>query len=99
MLLALIWLTISLPFVNEARQATLKTTSQKNTDTKRSSDNPLVNYIEEKTPSPNILSGEYLHHREEQIDLPGDKLNHTHHHSYDVYIAFYGELLYPPPEA
>jgi hypothetical protein len=99
MLLALLWLTISLPFVNEARQVIAKTTSQNNTDTKTSSTNPLTSATEEKTPSPSTLSEEYLHHQEEPIHFSGDKLNHTHHHSYDVYVAFHGELISPPPEA
>lgn len=94
MMLALIWLTASLPYVYEAQQAAKKTVSQTT-----NSGNPLSGTTEEKTSSVNSLSEEYLHHIEDQVDFTVIKKSHVQPHFEDVYIAFHGELISPPPEA
>ena len=99
MILALVWLSVSIPFVYAAQQrakASLKvwkTTSQTGDNS-----NPLSGSTEEKTPNSNI-NEEYLHHTEDLISQqPVVEKNHAVH-TYPLYIAFHGELLSPPPEA
>ncbi len=102
MILSLLWLTISLPIVYKAQQQQTAQASPNNGETsgaRNSSDNPFANTTEEKAPSSVNLTEEYLHHHDEQVQFDETKLNHSHAHSYDVYIAFHGELLSPPPEA
>ena len=63
------------------------------------SDNPFANSTEEKASS-NIstASEEYLHetHSAEQYLFALIKEYKVEHHS--IYIAFYGELISPPPD-
>lgn len=103
MLLALLWLTVSLPFANAAQQTL--TTDKTNTTTpapsdETSADNPLTNSSEEKASgtSGSSLSEEYLHHSDdlihENILFAGYHMMHTA----DEYTAFHGEMLCPPPD-
>jgi hypothetical protein len=99
MAITLLWLTVSTSFVYSAQQKQLsaaKANSAQNAD--EDATNPFANTTEEKTPSSANLTEEYLHHHEEQVYFTTVKLNHTHRHSYNVYVAFHGELLSPPPE-
>ena len=95
----LVWLTLSLPFVYAAQQEQVAIAKAHHTHTDDDSSNPFANTTEEKAPTSVNLSEEYLHHHEEISQLADIKLQHTHYHSYDVYVAFHGELLSPPPEA
>ena len=107
MILALIWLTISLPYTYAAQQKLAKEKigmakeakglpgDESNTD----ENNPFANTTEEKASTNVNLTEEYLHHQDEPLPFSTDKLSHSHHHSYDVYVAFYGELLSPPPDS
>ena len=107
MILALIWLTISLPYTYAAQQKLAKgkisltkeskgvPCDEDNTD----ENSPFANTTEEKVPTNVNLTEEYLHHQDEPLPFSTDKLSHSHHHSYDVYVAFYGELLSPPPDS
>lgn len=107
MILSLIWLTISLPYVYAAQQklALNKITNAKEAkgipgdESNQDGNNPFANTTEEKVATNVNLTEEYLHHQEEPLPISTDKLSHSHHHSYDVYIAFYGELLSPPPDS
>lgn len=99
MVLMLAWLTVSLPFVYAAQEAMdakcLATTGCHSED---KNDNPFANTTEEKTSSSTQLSEEYLHdsHATEHFltELSSDyKIEHV-----STYIAFYGELLSPPPD-
>jgi len=107
MILALIWLTISLPYTYAAQQKIAKdkismTKESKgvpDADNNTDENNPFANTTEEKVPTNVNLTEEYLHHQEEPLPFSTDKLSHSHHHSYDVYVAFYGELLSPPPDS
>ena len=58
--------------------------------------NPLANSTEEKAPS-STVSEEWLHHTDEHNYIFSYKLNHDHRHSYDVYVAYHGEVQCPPP--
>ena len=99
MILLLLWLTVSIPFVYEAQQQLAKNTysnisggeSQKN-DT----GNPFANTTEEKTP-PSITE-EYLHHEEVMTNTQIETISEYNSHQIAVYLAFHGELISPPPD-
>jgi hypothetical protein len=97
MLLALAWLTVSLPFVYADQQAQ-KEMVQKQYDTPSAEEdsNPLTNTTEEKTGNVNTLS-EYLHdtHITEHPYFVIE--TRYRHHAADLYIAFHPETICPPP--
>ncbi len=103
MLVTLLWLTMSIPFVFKAQQQILKEKAAAahhpaaNND--KTSDNPLTNTTEEKcSNSSNTLSEEYLHDRvEEGFAVSAKNISDYHHGHEDTYIAFHGEMLWPPP--
>jgi hypothetical protein len=104
MMLALAWLTISLPFVYSAQEQAADTEqaakhSLPDTATEEDS-NPFANTTEEKTPnSVNTPTEEYLHDShssENYIAVPSTEYKVEHA---STYIAFHGELISPPPDA
>ena len=98
LILALGWLTVSLPFVYNAQQYAIETSLTNGADDLKSNNNfnPLSNTTEEKTPD---QVQEYLHGQNENIEFHTANLDHLHAHACKVYIAFHGELLCPPPNA
>ena len=102
MILTLCWLTISMPFVIDFKEKVAKMENKSSTPSNQDDESaPLGNNTEEKVPfSNNSFSEEYLH-----------DLHITHHYFFsetsqyynfentDIYIAFHGELLVPPPNA
>jgi len=103
MLLALLWLTVSIPFVYEnqqtfAKEKTGQSASHSNT---ADDDNPLTTTTEEKnSDNPGgLLSEEYLHHADEDLNFVSNRLLSLHPAQEDTYTAFHGELLCPPPNA
>ena len=99
MMLALTWLTISLPFVYEAQKQNAFISTQNSSKPTQQDDNnnPLSTSTEEKVPS--IPSEEYLHNAKEHSYSWVNALQHFTDHTLPVYIAYHGELLSPPPEA
>lgn len=104
MVLTLLWLTVSLPFVYDAQQkaAAIKcanATSPGDCDENKS-DNPFANTTEEKTSSSSTsLSEEYLHDMdvsELYLAVPSTEYKIEH---VATYLAFHGELICPPPDA
>ncbi|HUR65864.1 MAG TPA: hypothetical protein VMZ03_05900 [Chitinophagaceae bacterium] len=106
MILALLWLTISAPFVFESNQRLAAEKTQETTSALATNDaaeddtEPFSNTTEEKAPSnPNTLSEEYLHHHDHSqyhmISLLDASL--YIHGDAGTYIAYHGELLVPPP--
>lgn len=96
--IVLLWLTVSLPFVYEAR---LLLTERTETSGKDQS-NPLAGATEEKTPSnPTItITEEYLHQGACDLSLTGLQKNCAYLHAHEAtYIAFHPELHAPPPNA
>ena len=105
MILTLVWLTVSLPFVNAAQQQATELSSKAtsdnplNPDEEDDNNNPFANTTEEKTSgSFNTLSEEYLHDAhsfDHYVTVPSVeyKLEHV-----STYIAFHGELISPPPD-
>jgi hypothetical protein len=101
MILALAWLTISLPFVNAA-QIQIKLigeTSKENSKSTNDDGNPLSNTIEEKSESGPASISEYLHDQHSQDELKVTLINYYKCHPADLYYAFHPELVSPPPKA
>jgi hypothetical protein len=98
MMLALAWLTISLPVVYSAQQ-TAEQKRAATTGTEEENGNPLANTNEEKTSgNSSSFSEEYLHdvhHAEHYITDLSIEYSIEHFHTY---IAFYGDLESPPPD-
>lgn len=104
MILALLWLTISAPFVFASQQEFAKqckavaSASQADNNEEESS-NPLGNSTEEKAPSSSSFSEEYLHDHHHTDHFFSIALQYHKCENADTYIAFHGELLVPPPNA
>lgn len=97
MMLALTWLTISTPFVYTAQQQTARQQAM-NVGDEEDTSNPFANTTEEKTPDGFNTLSEYLHEYKVIIHPEVIAINHFPAHFADLYIAFHGELLSPPPE-
>lgn len=99
MILALAWLTVSIPFVYAAQQIVSAeiAASDKIDNSNNSDNNPFANTTEEKNPV-NSLS-EYLHDMHSADYQATCKLMPVHHLHVPTYIAFHGELTIPPPKA
>jgi cytoskeletal protein RodZ len=105
MIAALLWLTVSTPFVFQFQQKQIEQNkiaqSEQSpvTDTNEEESNPFGNTTEEKnSTSSNTLTEEYLH----ELHLHNHFFSivsseHQCHHD-DTYIAFHGELDVPPPD-
>lgn len=104
MVLALLWLTISLPFVNayqqEIAKQTHKSVEKNSAANEEESSNPFGNNTEEKAPGGmNSLSEEYLHDHDHDDLFFSSTLEFHKCENIGTYIAFHGELLVPPPNA
>lgn len=103
MMAALVWLTISLPFVYAGQQEIAKQQQTENTaspfaSNEEESANPLGNSTEEKGPGNNSLSEEYhLHDHHKDDGLLAAAKQYRSCENARNYIAFHGELLVPPP--
>jgi hypothetical protein len=86
MILALLWLTISLPIVNDAREQlakqTLITVPLDDSPLESCEDNPLSNSVEEKSTSSSSILEEYLHHPHEGFTPDNPYLSHIDPNSY-----------------
>ena len=104
MILALMWLTISAPFVYESQQQMAKYSKSSSApmalDMTEDETNPFGNNTEEKAPgSINSFSEEYLHDHHNADYLLSIALQYHKNDEAGLYIAFHGELLVPPPNA
>ncbi len=102
MIVALSWLTISVPFVFEQQQKIAKQNTSANADLPiagtEEEANPFSGSTEEKAPkSLNTFSEEYLHDQHQSEYL--FSITSQFHKAEDagIYVAFHGELLVPPP--
>lgn len=98
MLLALAWLTMSLPFVYAAQQA--QKTVMQNQDAASTDEeaNALTNTTEEKSESGMNTLSEYLHeahHAEHPTTLVVKSYNRQ---AAGLYIAFHPDAVCPPPD-
>ena len=98
MMCTLLWLTVSASLILDAQQELSSkcspTTAQQAAE---ESANPFAGLNEEKS-STNALS-EYLHEPLIVSELNTPDTEHGNHDGSDIYIAYYGELISPPPEA
>lgn len=105
MILALLWLTISAPFVFASQQELAK--QEKNSKAcsplagnEEESTNPFGNTTEEKAPSgSSSFSEEFLHDHHLTDHFFSIALQYHKCDNAGTYIAFHGELLVPPPNA
>ena len=100
MVLALLWLTISIPFVYSSQQlfANLTVENLQSPDASDEDSNPFSSTTEEKNANSNPFSEEYLHHHNEDGYLFSITRQYHKCHDAGTYIAFHGELLVPPPD-
>ncbi|MGZ5189849.1 MAG: hypothetical protein ACXWCZ_02455 [Flavisolibacter sp.] len=104
MMVALLWLTISLPVVYSCQQdlAKYNHVADVNSPIQTSDEeaaNPFGNSTEEKTPNGgSSFSEEYLHnhHNTDYFFIVASQL-HSHFDA-DTYLAYHGELDVPPPD-
>lgn len=102
MCLSLVWLTVSLPYVFDSQLKYAAIAGEQNEQSSfpfGEEEIPLTtNTSEEKAPT--VITGqeEYLHHENENHLLGSQFLSHISRHNPSIYIAFYGELISPPPD-
>jgi len=103
MILALLWLTVSTPFVYASQQELVKQNKNVNyqsplSGTEEEGSNPFGNTTEEKNPnSSTSFSEEYLH--DHHLDDYFFSII-SHRYKFEnagTYIAFHGEVQVPPP--
>lgn len=100
MILALLWLTISAPFVysNQKKLAELSKIATPNAGNEEEATNPFGNNPEEKVPADGSpLSEEYLTDNYKTAYFSSLVLEFHKYDSTSTYIAFHGEILVPPP--
>lgn len=104
MILALLWLTISAPFVIAAQQEISRHDKAANiisplAGNEEEAANPFGNTTEEKAPSSTTFSEEFLHDHH-KADYFFSVISQYHKcEDADIYVAYHGELLVPPPNA
>src|SRR5688572_22322877 len=100
MLLALAWLTISLPFVFEDQLNLKELTSKADIIPSPEEDtNPLTGTTEEKTEGGVNNLSEYLHDLHLVAQHSSLIIKFYKCHPSDLYFEFHPELISPPPEA
>ena len=104
MIVALLWLTISVPFVyasmqEHADQDKIENTGSPVSGNEEETANPFGNTTEEKAPSSSSFSEEYLHDHHSTDYFFSIVLQYHKCENADTYHAYHGELLVPPPNA
>lgn len=100
MILSLVWLTVSIPFVYNARQQVSRIKCEqgsKHSPSRDQNTNPLANTTEEKPVSTISISEEYLHHHDHTGIVTETNPHLFYLRDENTYTAFHGELLTPPP--
>jgi len=102
MILALLWLTVSAPFVASSKQQIADTEQVGDIETPLSTGdgdntNPFGNNTEEKSPGSTSFSEEYLHDHHKSEGFFSVISNYHKLENAGTYVAFHGELLVPPP--
>jgi hypothetical protein len=97
MLLAILWLSVSLPFVYAAQQQVAATEKVQQTKLKQQQ-NPLAGTNEEKTESGVVSISEYLHDAVQLTHPIALVVKFEKCHAPSLYIAFHPELHFPPPD-
>lgn len=99
MMLALVWLTVSTPFVYAAQQqiSSIGIVDDICADIDEET-NPFANTTEEKTESGGNTLSEYLHDMHQRLQYVAAVEKYSKCHPSDLYYAFHPELISPPPE-
>ena len=102
MMVALLWLTISTPFVFVSQQKLAKQDKIADTNSPLSGNeeeaaNPFSSTTEEKNPSSTSFSEEYLHDYYIADHFFSIVSQYHKCEKVSTYIAYHGELLVPPP--
>ena len=98
MVISLVWLTVSLPFVYNSICANgFATETESTAGTDQPGEEVPIQSSEEKAPN-NSVQEEYLHGAAENLVLLSLFLDHRASHNSTDYVAYHGELLSPPPE-
>ncbi len=97
MIFTLLWLTVSAPLILNFQQQLNSQSSGVISQTAEENANPFSGLNEEKCSS-NTFS-EYLHESLTLSEFNTPGLEHGNHAGSVIYIAYYGELISPPPEA
>jgi hypothetical protein len=98
MIFTLLWLTVSTSIIADIQQhLNGKSSSRASAQSMEENTNPFSGLNEEKC-STNTFS-EYLHESLTLSVLAQPDLEHSSHAGSLIYIAYYGELISPPPEA
>lgn len=98
--LALVWLTVSTPFVMASQFSQDQLTSIESpidNGGEEETANPLNSSSEEKPHNCNSLVEEYIHHSAAIIAFHFTTQSHSIGFDADSYQAYHGELLVPPP--
>ena len=97
MIVTLLWLTVSTPFVFKAQQEQKK--EARGQSKQSDNTNPFSNTTEEKNESSVSTLSEYLHeaHVIEHGYTIIEKFEKCH--AEDLYFAYHPELISPPPDA
>lgn len=103
MILALLWLTVSTPFVydnqqKQSQQAKMFSSQSSPIDNSEEESNPFSNTTEEKNPNSNAATEEYLHSHHIVDHFFFIASQNYKCEDAGTYIAFHGELLVPPPD-
>jgi hypothetical protein len=104
MILALMWLTVSTPFIvasqqEMAKQHKIEKTSSALAGNEEETSNPFGSNTEEKASGSTGFSEEFLHTVHIVSHFYTEVSQYHKHENSDTYIAFHGELLVPPPNA
>lgn len=93
------WLTVSFPFVLQQQKLAKEHILLSGIPQEEEVPNPFSNSTEEKTESGINSLSEFLHDHTTHFHNAALVLMHKKCHAADIYIAFHGELISPPPEA
>jgi hypothetical protein len=102
MIMTLLWLTVSTPFVFHAEQQLKKIQKEIAANSpvdNAEENNPFSTTTEEKSSGGINLSEEYLHHTQTAEHPWFSIITRYRHFNTSLYIAFHGELFSPPPNA
>ena len=102
MMVALLWLTVSTPFVFASQQefakhSKISSNTQSPLSVNEEEANPFSSTTEEKNPTSTSFSEEYLHDHYIADHFFSINLQYHKCENADTYHAFHGELLVPPP--
>lgn len=101
-IMALAWLTVSSSFVYAAQQERAKLQNTEKAAPlffggEEETNNPPGNNGEEKAPGGNTISEEFIHDHHTDTHYSCEGSQYHKGENADIYIAFHGELLVPPP--